>query len=309
MLDFHASGAFTARQDVAARRISFRRKIKQKYQNTRCRGGIWAVRASCKMWSEIWWVWNQKHGSRGWFKGGKNMGVCVGGDWGASCVTWKWTLQSRLQQATRVPTLTTPGRSRMAGYSLWEGELFPGSPWSRLVTRSLARVFLWSPQSRSSTGQGIRPQAPVPVAAVTCRDLALNCRLGLGIWTLPTIIEKDRCASGSPLWKYATVFFPIWKPLWVYGRQMWYQDDQKSVKFNVTKYLSVSIRILKNLATFSNWLQCIMLHSPLALDIMSSWHGESTHKWASKRSLQWLNKSNRFWVSLLKIRDVSLIFA
>ena len=62
----------------------------------------------------------------------------------------------------------------------------------------------------------VRSQAPV--AAVTWP------------WALLTIIKRDRYASESPLRKFATVFSQSKNH---YGRQMWYQNDQKSVKFNV----------------------------------------------------------------------------
>ena len=55
---------------------------------------------------------------------------------------------------------------------------------------------------------------------------------GRGHWALAllTIIKRDRYASESPLRKFATVFSQSKNH---YGRQMWYQNDQKSVKFNV----------------------------------------------------------------------------
>ena len=56
------------------------------------------------------------------------------------------------------------------------------------------------------------------------------CGRGHLALALLTIIKRDRYASESPLRKFATVFS---QPQTHYGRQMWYQNDQKSVKFNV----------------------------------------------------------------------------
>ena len=54
-----------------------------------------------------------------------------------------------------------------------------------------------------------------------------RCHLALA---LLTIIKRDRYASECPLRKFATVFSQLKTH---YGRQMWYQNDQKSVKFNI----------------------------------------------------------------------------
>ena len=56
------------------------------------------------------------------------------------------------------------------------------------------------------------------------------CGRGHLALALVTIIKRDRYASECPLRKFATVFS---QPKTHYGRQMWYQNDQKSVKFNV----------------------------------------------------------------------------
>ena len=56
------------------------------------------------------------------------------------------------------------------------------------------------------------------------------CGRGHLALALLTIIKRDRYASESPLRKFATVFSQSKNH---YGRQMWYQNDQKSVKFNV----------------------------------------------------------------------------
>ena len=56
------------------------------------------------------------------------------------------------------------------------------------------------------------------------------CGRGHLVLGLLTIIKRDRYASESPLRKFATVFSQSKNH---YGRQMWYQNDQKSIKFNV----------------------------------------------------------------------------
>ena len=56
------------------------------------------------------------------------------------------------------------------------------------------------------------------------------CGRGHLALALLTIIKRDRYASKSPLRKFAPVFSQSKNN---YGRQMWYQNDQESVKFNV----------------------------------------------------------------------------
>ena len=56
------------------------------------------------------------------------------------------------------------------------------------------------------------------------------CGRGHLALALLTIIKRDRYASECPLRKFATVFSQLKTH---YGRQMWYQNDQKSVKFNI----------------------------------------------------------------------------
>ena len=90
-----------------------------------------------------------------------------------------------------------------------------------------------------------------------------------------------------------------------YGRQTWYQNDHKGVKLNATVTVHWSTAECYRIWPFSNLLQSITLH--YGSSIMSSW--ASTHKWASEQSLHWLDKSNRFQVSLLMICDVRLVFA
>ena len=61
------------------------------------------------------------------------------------------------------------------------------------------------------------------------------CGRGHLALALLTIIKRDRYASECPLRKFATVFSQLKTH---YGRQMWYQNDQKSVKFNKVFYNS-----------------------------------------------------------------------
>ena len=70
------------------------------------------------------------------------------------------------------------------------------------------------------------------MAAVTCQDLALGpSHYYQGLFKLLAIIERGGCARASPVRKFATVFSQSKNH---YQRQLWYQNDQKSVKFNVT---------------------------------------------------------------------------
>ena len=82
-------------------------------------------------------------------------------------------------------------------------------------------------------------------------------------------------------------------------KQMWYQNDQKGVNFNIPVNICQSRSefkkrpdSLKRIWPFFKFAG--MHHAPL--DITSPW--ESTHKWARTRSVHWLDKSNEFWVSL-----------
>ena len=56
------------------------------------------------------------------------------------------------------------------------------------------------------------------------------CGRGHLALALLTIMKRDRYASESPLRKFATAFS---QPKNHYGRRVWYQNDQKSVEFNV----------------------------------------------------------------------------
>ena len=95
------------------------------------------------------------------------------------------------------------------------------------------------------------------------RPLWAACGRGHSALGLPYYYKRD---SESPPRNFTMmwwVFFPNLKYINHYRRQMWHQNDQKSINFNVTdncKCPPVNSRILTSFAFFGNLPQGIMLH-------------------------------------------------